>query len=126
MTDSKLILPGQPEKSPGGTEISTEPGTAETQAEQPEFIEAKTAFIIFVQDDGTVVMTPDLSTTIVTERAPTINEIFSACGVVMKDIQNQETAALSAQFVMNAQMQMAAKMRDAQLNAQAMQGLKLR
>lgn len=79
-----------------------------------------------MQDDGTVVMTPDLNTTIVTERSPQINEIFSACGVVMKDIQNQETAALSAQFVMNAQMQMAAKMRDAQLNAQAMQGLKLR
>ena len=124
---AELIVPGQPEKNPGGTKISTELGTTDPQAEQAkDFIEAKTAFIIFVQDDGTVVMTPDLNTAIVTDRAPQINEIYSACSVVMKDIQNQETAALATQFVMNAQMQMAAKMRDAQLNAQAMSGLKLR
>ena len=100
---------------------------ADTQADQAaEVVEAKTAFIVYIQEDGTTVMSPDITLNVVTDRAPMINEVYSACGVVMKDIQNQETAALATQFVMNAQMQMAAKMRDAQLNAQAMSGLKLR
>jgi len=43
----------------------------------------------------------------------------------MKDIRNQESAAMAAQFVVNRQMQMAAEMRDAQLSQQALKGLKL-
>lgn len=117
MTDSKLTIPGQEDQNPGGTK---------TEAAEADFIEAKTAFIIFTQDDGTVVMTPDLNTPVVSERQPNINEVYSACGIVMKDIRNQESGALAAQFVVNRQMQLAAQMRDAQLSQQALQGIKLK
>jgi len=118
----ELIRPGadQEDKNPGGTAaVKEESGTSE------DYIEATTAFIIFIRDDGTVIMTPNLSTPIVSARQPSINEVYSSCGIVMKDIRNQESAAMAAQFVVNRQMQMAAEMRDAQLSQQALKGLKL-
>lgn len=112
-----LVKPGE-ETSPGGTKA--------TETQEAEVVEAKTAFVVFIKDDGSVVMSPDLNLPIVSERQPTINEVYSACALVMKDIQNQETAVLAAQHTVNAQMQMAQRMHDAQMNQQALRGLQLK
>lgn len=91
---------------------------AETPPEQ-EFIEAQSAFLVYRTAEGQVVLTPNINAAITVERQPTMNEIYSACTVITKDITTQETAQTMVAF-MNAAAQRA--MSDQQ-NTQIMQQL---
>lgn len=59
----------------------------------PTFVEAKTAFIVYIKDDGSTGVSTDIDIPLVVERAPTINEIYSAVGIIQKDIQREEAVA---------------------------------
>lgn len=93
-----------------------------TDAENPVIV-AKTAFLIYIQEDGQTIVSPKINTPIVTVRPATVNDIYHAVADVMKDIEKEETAMLTAQHVVNAQMQLARQVQDAQANAQVMQAM---
>jgi hypothetical protein len=81
------------------------------------------AFMIIIDLDGNYIFEPDINVPIVPKRKPTASEVKGAMSAILMDIQAQETAILSAQTTVNAQMQMAMQMQEAQKNAQIAQQL---
>ncbi len=81
-----------------------------------------TAFLVLVQPDGQVVATSDMSTRFYSERAANVNDMYSGCQLVVRDIQasitSQHTIAMMQQQMEAARQQAMA----AQLNGR---GLKL-
>jgi hypothetical protein len=92
----------------------------EDKAEEPVYTAAKTAFLIYINDDSSVVVNPDINMPIVTEREPTPDEIWIAVATIKRDIEREQTALLTAQHTVNAQMQIAQQLQERQLNAQVM------
>ena len=76
-------------------------GQAPAGDKTPEFIEAKTAFLIYITEDGKVAVSTDLNAPIVTERAPTQNELWSAVATIKKDIETSEAAVAAAQLTVS-------------------------
>jgi hypothetical protein len=68
-----------------------------------EVIEAEYAFMIYRKADGQLVLTNDLNVPVTTERAPTHDEVFCAFQIMLKDMVVQQTAATSAQAVLQMQ-----------------------
>lgn len=64
------------------------------------------AFLIYAKPDGQLVLTNDINVAIQPERAPTHDEVFSAFAIMQKDMLIQQTAATSAQAVLQMQQAM--------------------
>jgi hypothetical protein len=75
----------------------------ETGEALPEVVEAEYAFMIYRKPDGQLVLTNDLDTAVVPQRAPTHDEVYSAFDIMRKDMLVQQTAATSAQAVLQMQ-----------------------
>jgi hypothetical protein len=69
----------------------------------PEVIEAEYAFMIYRKPDGQLVLTNDLNVPLTVERPPTHDEVYSAFDIMRKDMVVQQTAATSAQAVLQMQ-----------------------
>lgn len=82
---------------------------------EPEVVQARCAFLVYLTKEGAYVMTPDINTPLVTERLVHQDEALAACHVVAGNLQAQQNAAIS----MQAQMGMA----QAAMNQRAAQQL---
>ena len=87
---------------------------------EPEGEQVRTAFLVVVGKDGNTVAIPDLDYAIIRDHMPSVDEIYSAVSVVAKDIQVQETAQITTQFMQQmaaaAQQQMQAQQLAQRLN----------
>lgn len=63
-------------------------------------------------------MNPDINVAIVTERQPTLQEVWQCVAQIKKDIEKEETAILAAQHSVSMQMQVSRQLAEAQQNAQ--------
>ena len=99
----------------------TTPAPEETKV--LEGVSATAAFLLYLDKDGNVVMSPDINIAITTERTPTIHEIKGALQTVLDDLRTQETAILAAQHVVNMQMQLGRAAQEARMNQQIMNQL---
>lgn len=79
----------------------------------------RTAFIIFVQLDGTVQASPDLNSKFDPQMSPGADDVFGACAVLQKDMAAQQ----NAQEIVSAQMAMARQMKEIAENQQVAQNL---
>ena len=84
---------------------------------------AVTAFLVIINEDGTVLVTGDVNTPLRLQRFPSSDEIYSGCAVAQKSIAAQETAARTQQVMMQAAQQMQQQAMQAQQEAQIRQQL---
>lgn len=89
--------------------------------ELPEVVEARSAFLVFITDDGLYGVSSDINIPITTKRPATQPEIKAALSVTLDTMNNQEVAIQAAQQVMNMQMQVAQAVKNAQ-DSQAVLG----
>jgi len=92
--------------------------TTATTTDETPFVEAVTAFLVYKRQDGLYAISTDINIPITVERAPSPDELWQAVAKIKKDIEMQETAMTTAQITVQAQMQMAHQMREAQQNQQ--------
>lgn len=90
------------------------------KVEEPVYTAAKTAFLVYINDDNSVVVNPDINLPIVTQREPTPDEIWIAVSVVKRDIEREQQALLTAQHTINAQLQIGKQIQEQQQSAQIM------
>jgi hypothetical protein len=95
-------------------------GQPKEEKPEPQIIDATTAYLVVINKDGTIFVSPDINIPITIDRPVTGDEIFGSSHVIIKDIQREETAMQAAQHTMNAQMQLARQIQDAQANSQVM------
>ena len=88
---------------------------------EPQIIDAATAYLVIIKKDGSTFVSPDINIPLTIDRTVSSEEIYASSQVIVKDITVNETAMLAAQHVMNAQMQLARQIQDAQQNAAVMQ-----
>lgn len=69
------------------------------EAPEPEGQEVRTAFLVVINKDGSINISPDLDVPLVREHLPGTDEIYSSCQVIAKDIQVSEAAVATAQFM---------------------------
>lgn len=91
-----------------------------------EAVACRTAFVVFVSEEGQTVVTGDLDMAFMRSALPTMDDIYAACAVIQKDI----VATQSAQSVMMGMQQTAIAARQAAENSQLLsqlrqQGLKV-
>lgn len=84
-------------------------------------VKAKTAFLIYIEDNGQVMLTPDTSTPLDIERLPHPDEVTGAVYAVLVNLQAQQGAA----HTVNGMMQMGSAMAQAQQNQHLLKDLKL-
>lgn len=89
---------------------------------EPEGEQVRTAFLVVVTHDGTTIAVPDINMPLVLDHPASVDEIFGAAQVVIKDIQVQETAQHTAAFMQ----QMAMAQIQARQNAALAQRLDLK
>lgn len=80
------------------------PLLGQSQPEVPPeqtFVEAKTAFLIYLLEDGSVAMNPDINIPIVVERAPTQREVLEAVSTVKREIEQTQQAVQVTQLVLS-------------------------
>jgi hypothetical protein len=82
---------------------------------EPEIVEARCAFLVYLTKEGAYVMTPDINTPLTTERLVHQDEALAACHVVAANLEAQQAAALTVQTQMG--------MAQAAMNARASQQL---
>jgi hypothetical protein len=73
-------------------------------------LQAHTAFLVVVGADGNIQVSTDTGQTVEVAKVCTTDDIFTACGLIQKDIQVQQTAAL----VQNGLLQMGSLMQQQQ------------
>lgn len=56
--------------------------------------QANTAFLVIVGADGNINVTGNLDVEVAVDRPVTPDDIYSACSLIIKDVQVQQTAAL--------------------------------
>lgn len=89
----------------------------ETPAE-PKTQEITTAFIIMLTKEGKVMISADLATPILRERAPSSDEIQMLSGLVASDMLAQKTAGTTANTMMNISQAVVQAQQDAALQAE--------
>ena len=87
-------------------------------------LNVKTAFLVYLTDDGQYAVSGDINIPIVPERGPTRDEIVAGSHVVIKDMQIQETLENIPPVLMQFQQVMAKRMQDAQLQQEVMRHTK--
>jgi hypothetical protein len=85
---------------------------------EPEIVEARCAFLVYITKEGQTVMTPDINTPLTTERLVHQDEALAACHVVAANLQAQQGAAM----MMQAQMGMAQAAMNARANQEVLKG----
>lgn len=113
-------------------ELIEESHTEEPELKHPELAgEADesthaAAFMVLITKDGHYVFEPDINAPVIPERNPTPSEIKGSLSTILMDIQSQETAIMTANATVQAQMQLTRQIQEHQQNAQMLQGLRLR
>jgi len=79
---------------------------AKREPEEPVVIQAKTAFILYLLEDGSVGLSNDLDAPITVEGLPSQNDVWTAVSSVKRNIEATEIAAQAAQMTLSAQMQL--------------------
>jgi outer membrane receptor protein involved in Fe transport len=67
--------------------------------QEPELVEATTAFIVYILPDGSVRMTPDLNKAIATQREPSIDEITGAVAAISQQLLINKVSMATTQLV---------------------------
>jgi hypothetical protein len=88
-----------------------------------ESVEFITGYLVLVTDEGHYMFEPDINRPVTIKRQPTSSEVKGSLSAILMDIAAQETAVMSAQATVNAQMQMARQAYEQQQNAQLIQQL---
>lgn len=91
---------------------------SEKSEESAEVQNVRTAFMVYITEDGQYILDTDINSPIVPERVPSRDEIFAACQVVQKDMQTQEMLENIPPVMMQFQAAMAQRMQNAQLQQQ--------
>lgn len=65
--------------------------------EEPANTRVRTAFLVVVGADGNIVVSTDLAQDIQIEHQVSTDDLYSACSLIIKDIQVQQTAGLVSQ-----------------------------
>jgi hypothetical protein len=121
MPDSSgaVDLTAVPDQQPLLTSLSEEEQEAlAAMAEhnpEPEGVPVRTAFIVYIEPDGTVNITPDLAVAFVRQHIPSNDEVYGAVKTVAKDIEVQETAVATATTMQQIAMNQARAMQEAQM-----------
>lgn len=98
-------------------------GTPPPQPEQPTGPrQAHMAFLVIVAGDGNIQVSTDTGQEIEAAKQPTTDDIYSACALIQKDIQMQQTA----QLVQGGLLQMGSMMQQAQVDQNLRQRLNLK
>jgi hypothetical protein len=83
-------------------------GQNQSNGHQSPAREARTAFLVYIQNDGQVMLTTDISTPLITERQPAPDEVLGALAAVNANLNAQQAAAHTMnamQMVTNQMMQ---------------------
>ena len=83
-----------------------------------EPIPVRTAFLVYILEDGSVVSTPDINAPIVPERVPNLDEVKGAALSVVSDIEINQISTVTSQQTINLLMQVQKQMSEAMQNAQ--------
>jgi hypothetical protein len=89
---------------------------------EPQAVQAKTAFLVVVGTDGNIQVSADTSLDVEVQSQPTTDDIYTACALITKDIQVQQTAAL----VSNGLLQMGSLLQQQAQNEQIKNALRLK
>lgn len=60
---------------------------------EPKVIKARTAFLLFIDENGQANVSDDINLPITVERKPSPDELFGALHVILKNLNAQEAAA---------------------------------
>ena len=121
--DMPAVLLGEKREELAETATAQVEYTSETEPveqQHPEYTH-KAAFMILIDHDGNYIFENDINTPVIPERAPTGSEVKGALSTILMQIQAQETAIMSAQQTVNAQMQLARQMSEQAANQQILQ-----
>jgi hypothetical protein len=91
--------------------------------EREPVVEAKTAFILYIDNKGQTQITRDLNLPIIVDHSPDPSEIWRAVAEIKKSIEAEEIALLSAQLVIGNLQMMGRQQFDAQQSAEIMSKL---
>jgi hypothetical protein len=69
-------------------------GSTPPEPEAPQQQEVRTAFLVLVDANGNIQVSTDVGENIVPDHMASHDEIWSACQLIIKDIQIQQTAGL--------------------------------
>lgn len=93
-------------------------GAAKARAEQsaapPEVVEARTAFLVFLDSNGGVGSTPNLDQKLKVDHQPSAEEVKFACDEISQELHMQKQAVITTNTIVQQQMQMAQQARAAQ------------
>jgi len=78
-------------------------GAAARKEREP--VPVTTAFLVYIEPSGKITTTHDLNVPVVPSRAPTHDEVYGCCQVIIKDIQAQQVGVMAAQATMQIQQQ---------------------
>jgi hypothetical protein len=82
--------------------------------EEIKVVEAETAFLVFIEEDGTPKISLDINAPVTAKETATIPQVKRALSELLDDISTQEMAARIASGILQAQMQMAHQMQQQQ------------
>lgn len=85
-------------------------------------VPAKTAFLVVVGADGNIQVSADTGLEVEVQGQPTTDDIYTACTLITKDIQVQQTAGL----VSNSLLQMGSMLQQQAQNQQIKNALRLK
>lgn len=88
---------------------------------EPEGEHVRTAFLVILDNDGSVMATPDIDIPVIRERLPSGDDVFSAASILVRDITATQTAQNTAQMMHQVAMAAQSQM----MNQQIAQGLHL-
>lgn len=94
----------------------------EAPSDKPEPVPAKTAFLVVVGADGNIQVSADTSLEVEVQSQPSTDDIYTACALITKDIQVQQTAAL----VSNGLLQMGSLLQQQEQNQRIKNSLRLK
>lgn len=98
-------------------------GNKPPEPEQPTGpVQMRTAFMVLVDAKGNIQVSSDVGENILVDHQPSHDEIWSACQLIIKDIQVQQTAGL----VQTALLQMGSAMQQQAMNEQIRQRINLK
>lgn len=92
----------------------------QASSEEQTHVNARTAFLVIVDENGEVYAQPDINAPLTRQYLPSADDIYSACGVVQRDI----TVQISAQHTVLGMQQMAMHQAKRMQEAQMLQHLK--
>lgn len=90
---------------------------------EPSGHQVRTAFIVYVEQDGNVQVTPDLDTPFIRQYTPGADDVYGALHAAAKTIAAEETAVATVQVTQQVAASMQQQMQNARIAQQVQQGL---